>query len=296
MTLSRKVESAIKRLKSYEQASSEPYYLCYSGGKDSDCIRILAQLAGVKHEIHHNLTTVDAPETINYIQTIPGAIIDKAYDDKGNHVTMWSLIVNKHMPPTRLIRYCCSELKEKGGQGRLKITGVRWSESNNRKENSALVKILGMPKTVQKIADELCVEYGITKQGGLILNDDNDESRRLVESCYRTTSTMINPIIDWTDTDVWDFLHYYGCVGNPLYQCGKKRIGCIGCPMQNYKAMKLELAQYSVYRNNYIKAFDRMLLNMPDKEGVTWQTGLEVYKWWVGDDPNQLSLFGDDYL
>ena len=149
---------------------------------------------------------------------------------------------------------------------------------------------------MRKIADELCVEYGITKQGGLILNDDNDESRRLVESCYRTTSTMINPIIDWTDTDVWDFLHYYDCAGNPLYQCGKKRIGCIGCPMQNYKVRKAELAQYPVYRNNYIKAFDRMLLNMPDKEGVTWQNGLEVYKWWVGDDPNQLSLFGDDYL
>lgn len=296
MTLSRKVESAIKCLKSYEQASPEPYYLCYSGGKDSDCIRILAQLAGVKHEIHHNLTTVDAPETINYIKSIPGVIIDKAHDENGNPVTMWSLIVKKHMPPTRLVRYCCSELKERGGKERFKVVGVRKAESLNRTENGGLIKIIGMPKTVRKIAEELCVEYGITKQGGLVLNDDNDESRRLVERCYRTTSTMINPIIDWTDTDVWDFLHYYGCAGNPLYQCGKKRIGCIGCPMQNYKVRKAELAQYPVYRNNYIKAFDRMLLNMPDKEGVTWQTGLDVYKWWVGDDPNQLSLFGDDYL
>lgn len=50
---------AIERLKSFEP-ETEPYYLCYSGGKDSDVIRILAQLAGVKHEIHHNLTSVDS--------------------------------------------------------------------------------------------------------------------------------------------------------------------------------------------------------------------------------------------
>lgn len=54
---------AIERLRAFE-TSEKPYCLCYSGGKDSDCIRILAALAGVKHEIHHNLTTVDAPETV----------------------------------------------------------------------------------------------------------------------------------------------------------------------------------------------------------------------------------------
>lgn len=55
-----KEQIAIERLRAFEP-KDEPYYLCYSGGKDSDAIRILAQIAGVKHEIHHNLTTVDAP-------------------------------------------------------------------------------------------------------------------------------------------------------------------------------------------------------------------------------------------
>lgn len=40
-----KENRAIQYLKSF-QPESEPYYLCYSGGKDSDCIRILAELAG----------------------------------------------------------------------------------------------------------------------------------------------------------------------------------------------------------------------------------------------------------
>lgn len=244
MTLKEKEAIAIKRLKAFEP-ETEPYCLCYSGGKDSDVIRILAYLAGVKHDIVHNLTTVDAPETVWYVQSIPGVVINRARDKNGDHITMWNLIVKNHMPPTRLVRYCCDELKERGGKGRVKITGVRWAESNRRKENSDLVKIIGKPKTTQKFADNIGADYFVTKQGGLIMNDDNDKSRRMVEQCYRTTSTMVNPIVDWTDKEIWDFLRHYGCRSNPLYQCGQKRIGCIGCPMQGGKGMKKRFCRIS---------------------------------------------------
>ena len=127
-----KEQRAIEYLKMFEP-EEYPYHLCYSGGKDSDCIRILAQLAGVRHEIHHNLTTVDAPETVQYVKSIPNVMIDYP------KISMWRLIVKKMMPPTRIVRYCCSEMKERGGQGRLKITGVRWAESNNRNEGISLV-------------------------------------------------------------------------------------------------------------------------------------------------------------
>ena len=92
-----------------------------------------------------------------------------------------------------------------------------------------------------------------------MLNTDNSEERRFVEHCYRTTSTMVNPIVDWTDEDVWEFLHYYGCQSNPLYQCGERRIGCIGCPMQGGKGMKRDFLLYPKYRDAYIRAFDGML-------------------------------------
>ena len=295
MRLLDKVNIAIAQLKMYEP-ETEPYYLCYSGGKDSDCIRILAELANVKHDIAHNLTTVDAPETMQYIKSIPNVIIDKARYPDGTHKTMWNLIVKKHMPPTRVMRYCCSELKEQGGKYRMKITGVRKAKSRNRAKNGGFIKIIGKPKTVQKYAEEVGADYEVTNQGGLIMNRDNDESRRVVEHCYRTTSTMINPIVDWTDSDVWEFLRYYGCQGNPLYQCGTKRIGCIGCPMQGGKGMKRDFAKYPKYRDNYIRAFDKMLENMPDKPNVAWKSELDVFKWWTGDDPDQLSLFEEDYL
>ena len=278
-----KEKRAIAYLKSFEP-EDEPYYLCYSGGKDSDCIRILAALAGVKHDIANNHTTVDAPETVRYIRSIPNVII------RYPKISMWELIVQKKYPPTRLARYCCEELKERGGVGRIKITGVRWAESFKRKENADVVRVIGKPKAMQKLADDLGADYRVTKMNGIVLNTDNAESRRFVESCYRTTSTMINPIVDWTDEDVWDFLHHYGCESNPLYQCGFKRIGCIGCSLGGGKSMKREFGRYPKYRSLYVRAFDRMLEARKERglsNTIDWYSGEDVMRWWVGDDPMQ---------
>lgn len=291
--LAEKERIAIERLKAFEP--DEPYYLCYSGGKDSDVIRILAQLANVKHELHHNLTSVDAPETVRYVKSIPDMCIDIPHDKDGNRVSMWSLIVKKGIPPTRLIRYCCLELKEKGGEGKLKITGVRAAESVARKKNAGMVKIIGKPKTTQKTAKELGVEYETPSKGGIVMNMDNSSTRRLVEHCYRTTSTMINPIIDWTDDDVWTFLHHYGCASNPLYQCGKSRIGCIGCPMQSNKKRLQEFEKYPKYKQLYISAFDKMLSTNIDRQSkYSFKSGIDVFNWWVGIDENQMTFFEEE--
>lgn len=288
-----KEKIAIERLKAFEP-ETEPYYLCYSGGKDSDVIRILAQLAGVKYEIHHNLTSVDAPETVRYVKSIPNVIIDIPHDKNGNRVTMWSLIVKHGFPPTRIMRYCCSELKEQGGKSRMKITGVRAAESVNRAKKAGIIKIIGKPKTVQKVAESFGADYKISDAGGLVMNMDNDENRRLVEHCYRTTVTMLNPILDWTDADVWEFLNHYNCKSNPLYYCGQNRIGCIGCPIQSSKGQINDFNRYPKYKELYIRAFDRMLKAHSNKECYySWKNGFDVFDWWTGFDSNQLSFFDD---
>lgn len=287
----KKEQRAIQYLRAF-QPEEEPYYLCYSGGKDSDCIRILAGLAGVRHECRHSLTTVDAPETVRYVQRTIGK-----ENIEHPELTMWQLIVKKRMPPTRVARYCCERLKERGGKGRVKITGVRWAESTNRKNNTGVVKVIGKEKTMLKLAEENEVNFTQNRHGGLVMNDDNSETRRFVEKCYRTTSTMVNPIVDWADEDVWEFLHYYGCQPNPLYQCGEKRIGCIGCPLQGPKGMKKDFTRYPKYRAAYVRAFDKMV---KAREGAgmavngAWSDGEHVMRWWVGDDPNQVTIC--DYM
>lgn len=294
-------KNAIKYLKLFEP-ETEPYYLCYSGGKDSDVILTLAKLAGVNFEAVHNLTTVDAPETVNYVKSKEDVRIDVP------ETTMWKLIVEKRMPPTRIVRYCCEELKERGGRYRKKITGVRWAESLKRKNSQGFVTIIGKERTTQKLAEEAGIEYDKKAQGGMVLNNDNAESRAFVDHCYRTTSVMVNPIVDWSDDDVWEFLHYYGIKSNPLYEVhdngetycpkGLTRIGCIGCPMQGKKKRQEELIKYPKYRDNYLRAFDKMLKAREKAKLEThWKDARDVMMWWVEDNPDQLSLFGKpEYL
>lgn len=307
-----KEKQAIKYLKSYDgyAYSDKPYYLCYSGGKDSDVILALAKLAGVKFEAVHNLTTVDAPETIRHVKAQSEVRIDKP------EFTMWQLIVKKRMPPTRLCRYCCSELKERGGRLRMKITGVRWQESNSRKQNRGLINIEGGNKRLLKMIEEanLDVEYEINPKGGLVMNCDNDDSQIFVHRCLRTNSVMVNPIVDWTDDDVWEFLYHYGVEVNPLYEVkeindtycplGENRIGCVGCCMQGRKGMIADFIRYLKYRDNYLRAFKRMQ-EKRKADGLPpfgydvygEMTAREIMMWWVGDDPRQLSLFGEpEYL
>lgn len=289
--LIKKEKQAIECLKAYEP--EDGYYLAYSGGKDSDVILSLARQAGVKYEAVHNLTSVDAPETVRYIKNQADVRIDM-YDR-----SMWQLIADNGIPPTRLMRYCCAELKERGGQGRLTITGVRKAESTNRDKNGGLVKIIGKPVNTLKLAEKLGIEVTISKKGGIIMNDDNDENRRMVEQCYRTRKTMVNPIVEWTDNNVWDYLHYYGIQANPLYQCGFRRIGCIGCPMAGKKEREREFSLYPKYKENYIKAFRRMLITLKNKtreKEITWKSGEDVFNWWTENyiDVNQLSFFEED--
>lgn len=289
--LIKKEKQAIECLKAYEP--EDGYYLAYSGGKDSDVILSLARQAGVKYEAVHNLTSVDAPETVRYIKNQADVRIDM-YDR-----SMWQLIADNGIPPTRLMRYCCAELKERGGQGRLTVTGVRKAESNSRQENGGLIKIIGKPVNTLKLAEKLGIEVTISKKGGIIMNDDNDENRRMVEQCYRTRKTMVNPIVEWTDNNVWDYLHYYGIKANPLYQCGFRRIGCIGCPMAGKKEREREFSLYPKYKENYIKAFRRMLITLKNKTGekeITWKSGEDVFNWWTENyiDVNQLSFFEED--
>jgi phosphoadenosine phosphosulfate reductase len=281
-----KEQQAIKWLQLFEpKAEEEPYYLAYSGGKDSDAILILAELAGVRYEAVHNHTTVDAPETVYYVRSKPNVRINYPA------LSMWRLIVKKLMPPTRISRYCCDELKEHGGEGRRVVTGVRRAESVRRRESVGLAMILGKPKTTRRKAEELGTEYRVTKQGGLILNNDNTETRELVEHCVMRSKVMINPIYDWTDEDVWEFLGHYGCKSNPLYECGFKRIGCIGCPIAS-KHRYLEFARYPKYKENYIRAFDRMLQHRRElgKPAKDWETGVDVFRWWMEEDFRQVTF------
>lgn len=95
---------------------------------------------------------------------------------------------------------------------------------------------------------------------------------------------VVNPIIDWKDSDIWEFIHSEHIETCDLYKCGYDRVGCIGCPIAGNKRYK-EFADFSKHKQSYIRAFERMLDARKEKGLVTqWKTGEDVFRWWMNDD------------
>ena len=236
-------EESIKRLQEYEP--EEGYYLAFSGGKDSQVLYHLAIEAGVKFDAHFNVTTVDPPELMQFVRDY--------YPEVEWHrpkKSMFKLIEEKHMPPTRVARYCCHFLKEMGSgqKGRWVLTGIRWSESIRRK------------------------------------------SRTMVEIDYKDKSKhFLHPIIDWTDSDVWGYIKGKGLPYCCLYDEGFTRIGCIMCPLARKSQRKLEAERYPKFYAAYLRAFNRMnKRNEADgRYKPDWKTPQDVMDWWMEEDKRQ---------
>lgn len=90
---------------------ADGYYLAFSGGKDSQALYHVAQMAGVKFRGHMNFTSVDPPQVIRFVR--------RQYPDVVTHPPIDSIynisVKRKYLLPSRIIRWCCAELKEVGG-------------------------------------------------------------------------------------------------------------------------------------------------------------------------------------
>lgn len=109
---------------------------------------------------------------------------------------------------------------------------------------------------------------------------------------YAKNKIVVNPIIDWTHHDVWEYIHAENIETCELYQCGYERVGCIGCPMASKTRWK-EFSDFPEYKRLYLHAFGRMLEERKRRgKESRWKTAEEVFLWWMEDDniPGQMSL------
>ncbi len=257
-----------------------PIVVTYSGGKDSDVLLEVAKASGEPFEVHNSHTTCDAPLTVYHIrkkfrelelQGIKCTIEHPKYKDE--YTSMWSLIPQKLMPPTRLVRYCCSVLKETGCANRMIATGVRWEESTARSQRAEF----------ETIASKKEYKTQATKE--IMLMNDNDEARKIIEHCRLKGKVVCNPIIALTKKEVWEIMHDHKVTPNPLYRMGYDRVGCIGCPIAGKCTRKQEFVDFPQYKYMYIRAFDKMLEVRKSKgKDTQWKTGEEVFLWWMEDD------------
>ena len=237
----KKVEVAYERYrwaaKEAERLFDMPLVVRYSGGKDSDVILQLAKESGVPFRVTHNLTTADPPDNVYYIRRVFAALREEGIDCRINvpRRSLWRIMRETLVIPSRIMRVCCSELKERRmPDAPYIVTGVRWAESAGRRAKSGIAMVY--------TARERGVEEKAAAAG--LLTTDDASSRRLFEQCQLRGVRVLNPIIDWSDDDVWCYLHSRGIEGNPLYKEGWTRIGCVGCPRAGRRARELAFARY----------------------------------------------------
>lgn len=253
--------------------------LAFSGGKDSVCLFFVAKQAaeemGLRLEdichVQYNVTTVDPPELVYFVRDVMKRqypYIEMRHPEK----TMWELIVEKHQPPLRNSRYCCAILKESSTvRGGYTLTGVRRAESWKRSSRKGL---------------EI---RGDTKAERFLLNDNGDDRRR-DEYCMQKRSYICNPIIDWTDDDVWHYIKGRGLPYCELYDKGWDRLGCLGCPLAGEVNQRRDFEAYPRYKEQYIRTFQKMLdvarggWYRPEMQSSTpFLDGQDVFDWWTHD-------------
>lgn len=259
VVLQRKIDYSINLLRKAEKMALEydntnGFYLAFSGGKDSQVIYHLAKEAGVKFKAHMNLTSIDPPEVIRFVK--------HQYPDVERikpKMSIYDMALKKHLLPTRRLRWCCAEFKETSGSGTVTIIGIRHAESSRRSKRNEL-------------------ETGDRKFSGNF-DQFSEHKEKMITCVGGKDKILLSPIIDWTESDVWEYLKDRKIKHCELYDKGLTRIGCICCPMSSNRQKIREIKKYPHVEDNWKKAIQKLIDNgYLNKNFQDAQTGFD---WWI---------------
>lgn len=218
------------------EISREKVAVSFSGGKDSLVTLDLAHRVGIRRAVFCD-TSVEFEETRNFVKRVEefyGMNIDVVRAP----VTFFNFI--KHVGlPSRILRWCCDVFKF----GPLSNYAVQ--------ENLyGFVTGLRMKES--------------TKRATYMDSDKNP----------LVPVKQINPILRWTDQDVWEYVKTNSLPINPLYE-HFKRIGCWCCPFRtnnDWQIIKRVFPEKANYFENLLSEYaDR--LNIKDKDAFIRKRG-----------------------
>lgn len=267
-TLQRKIDAAVELLQKTEPIALKyrdfGFIGAFSGGKDSQVIRSLLNISGVKHIMKYQWTTIDPPEVYYFIKReYPDVIIEKPKE------TFWQLCLRHGILPTQTKRFCCQELKETKDTHCVTITGVRAQESPRR----------SLRREVEIMTRRRHPEF--TKGS---LDEFNMYREHHVDCIQGRDKLIINPIITWKETEVWDYLHYMDLPSCELYDRGYSRVGCLFCPMASRRSLHMMEHDYPKYRAAFIRLIGRLRKNRIDAGEIDYYQPLtdeQVFDAWI---------------
>jgi phosphoadenosine phosphosulfate reductase len=254
-----KIETAIQTIQKAESLALKyqdyGFHLAFSGGKDSQVIYELCKMAGVKFKAVMQVTTVDPPELMKFVRkNYPDVIMERP------EMNFYKLIVKYKSLPTMMCRFCCKELKEQSGGGTVTIIGIRRAESNKRAKRNEL-EISG-----HKYSNSLD-QFNIDNKNQILCINGKDK-------------ILLSPIIDWTNSDIWNFIRSRKMEYCELYDKGYNRIGCIFCPNCTVKSKQRDKKNYPGVERMIKKSIKSLIDKGKYAEFIDAD---DVFNWWISN-------------
>lgn len=198
-------EEAISYIQSFrDKWNIEDMLVSFSGGKDSTVTSHLVNTALGSNRVLHIFgdTTLEFPATMEYKKRFKkneesrGVRILTAKNREKNFEELCKTVG----PPSRVMRWCCTVFKTGAIQNTI---------ASAFKDKTAVLTF-----------------YGIRRSESASRSKYERES----ESPKISKQTVVSPIIDWTDFDVWLYIFTAGIDFNDAYRLGYSRVGCWCCP------------------------------------------------------------------
>lgn len=198
-------EEAVSFIQSYQtKYSVDDMMVSFSGGKDSTVTSHLVNRALGTNKVLHIFgdTTLEFPYTLEYKKRFnkneesQGVRIITAKNREKNFEELCQVVG----PPSRVMRWCCTVFKTGAIQ---KTISSAFKDKNN-----------------------------ILSFQGIRHNESASRSKyeRESESPKISKQTVVSPIINWIDYDVWLYILTTGIDFNEAYRLGWTRVGCWCCP------------------------------------------------------------------
>ncbi len=231
--------TAIERIRKFAKIAKAMKFeiaIGFSGGKDSQVVYDLCKRSGIEFKAYFN-HTFESCTTLRFIKKNYPEVIWRR-DHKFGFIE--NIRVNHGgFLPTVQSAYCCKDYKHNPKYvDSCSIVGVRRQESAMRRNRTAI-----------EVKNKT-----ILKKNKVLIDDYFEEH---CQSIGTAGVIQLKPIIDWTDNDVWDYIHKYGLPINPEYLIGIKRVGCIVCPKTNFTSNAYFLIRYPKLIDAFILAREK---------------------------------------
>ena len=149
-----------------------------------------------------------------------------------------------------------------------------------------LVRRKGLPSRTRRWCCEALKENG--GEGRRVLTGVRwaESAMRRVHHGLTTTyktgrKTLINPIIDWSDTDVWSFITSEGIPYCSLYDEGWRRLGCVLCPFT--RRVEREITRWPGIAAAWRESFRRYFATREDLQ-EKWSSADAFFDRWLERD------------